>query len=285
MNSVSIPQSRWTTLGRAILLLGLAIGMIGALYQFSSARSLWLDEAKLSLNILDRSFVELMQPLDREQAAPIGYLWIQKVLISIFGPSEMSFRLLSLASYFLSIWLLFTLAKQWFNNRWMHLTSAMAFAGIYAMVYHGSEAKQYAFDVLVVLLLVKYLLKERVYEARQLMFTALVGVLGVFCSHISALILPLIAMALIYKYGIKKREWTILLPIMAWAGAFGLFYTFFVKDHPTQNVLSNYWAAYFMPVNFLGSEPYEFVFRIFWREIVAFQTGFGRTAYALLPLI
>ena len=285
MSLGNIPQSRWIRIGRAILLLGLAIGMIGALCQFASGRSLWLDEAKLALNVLDRDFGELIKPLDREQAAPIGYLWIQKAIVSIFGPNEMSFRLLSLVSYFLSIWLLFTLAKRWFNNRWMHLMSATALAATYAMVYHGSEAKQYAFDVCVVLLLTQYLLKEREYGLRQLVLLSLAGAVGVFCSHITTLILPLLAIVLLYNRGLKKGEWSILFPIAVWAGAFGLFYIFFVKGHPTQAILSNYWSAYFMPMNFLGPEPYEFVFRILWREIVAFQTGFGRTAYVLLPII
>lgn len=285
MNSTGIPQTRWTSIGRGILLIGLAIGITGALYQFGSSRSLWLDEAKLSLNILDRSFIELIQPLDREQAAPIGYLWIQKALISIFGPSEMSFRLLSLVSYFLSIWLLFNLARQWFNNRWTHLMSAMALAGAYAMVYHASEAKQYAFDVCVVLGLTYYLLKEREYGSRQLVSLGLAGMVGVFCSHISALILPLLAMVLLYRRGIKKGNWNILFPMGGWAVAFVLFYIVFVKGHPTQAVLSDYWSAFFMPTQFLDADPYHFIFRILWREIAAFQTGFGRSAYALLPLI
>src|SRR5260370_18625781 len=78
---------------------GWAIVVIGTLLRirlYIADRSLWLDEAALGLNVLRRSFRGLCQPLDRNQGAPILFLWLQKAATLMFGNSERSFRLVPL---------------------------------------------------------------------------------------------------------------------------------------------------------------------------------------------
>ncbi len=58
----------------SITLLGISL----AIYQFFYNRSLWNDEAALALNIIDKSFSQLLQPLDYKQVAPIAYLFVEK---------------------------------------------------------------------------------------------------------------------------------------------------------------------------------------------------------------
>lgn len=285
MSQARIPITKSLTLGQVVLVLGLLVGISSAIYQWNSGRSLWLDEAKLALNILDKDFVELLAPLDREQVAPIGYLWLQKGIVSVVGASEKNLRILSILSYLLSCWLLFLLAQKWFNNRFVHLMATTAFAGCYAMVYYASEVKQYPFDVLVVLWLVYSLLKDGKVEKIPWAKMCFIGLVGVFCSNISALVLPLIVLVWLYQLGVKKNEWLFLIPSVVWAGAFLFYYLVFVKDHPTQSVLSTYWSSYFMPTHFLSAEPYLFLFRTLSNEMLAFQTGLGRSVYVVLSLM
>ncbi len=51
-------------------------GVIIAFIQYVSNKSLWLDEAMLALNIINRDYSELLLPLDSIQVAPILFLLI-----------------------------------------------------------------------------------------------------------------------------------------------------------------------------------------------------------------
>lgn len=83
----------------SITLLGISL----AIYQFFYNRSLWNDEAALALNIIDKSFSQLLQPLDYKQVAPIAYLFVEKFLTLLMGKSEYALRIFSLVAFILSI--------------------------------------------------------------------------------------------------------------------------------------------------------------------------------------
>src|SRR5687767_7155524 len=74
-----------------------AAGVLLRAVQYFANSSLWVDEAALSRNILDRSFAQLAQPLDYAQSAPIGFLFAQKVMVS-FGSSEWLLRAIPFAA-------------------------------------------------------------------------------------------------------------------------------------------------------------------------------------------
>ena len=75
----------------AFILLFLA-GVGIRVVEFLRCRSLWLDEASVSLDIVNRSYWGLLQPLDYDQGAPIGFLWAARFLVKLFGSSELALR-------------------------------------------------------------------------------------------------------------------------------------------------------------------------------------------------
>ena len=81
---------------RVLMALSLGLGVVIRLRQFAAGRSLWLDEAALGLNIIQRSAAELLRPLDYLQGAPIGYLWLVRLAVVLGGPSERMLRAVSL---------------------------------------------------------------------------------------------------------------------------------------------------------------------------------------------
>ena len=74
----------------------ITLGVAARTAHFFANRSLWLDEAMLGLNIGERSFAELLQPLAFNQAAPLGFLWLEKLAVTLLGVSEMALRLFPL---------------------------------------------------------------------------------------------------------------------------------------------------------------------------------------------
>ena len=72
----------------AILVYGVAVRLV----HYLAGRPLWRDEAALALNIVNRSFAGLIQPLDYNQAAPLGFLALEKATILVGGHSEYALR-------------------------------------------------------------------------------------------------------------------------------------------------------------------------------------------------
>ena len=105
-------------MGKIFSFRGISFILIGGgiflrLLQFYPSRSLWADEAKLSLNILNRSYLELAQTLDHSQVAPVGFLWIKKLVIQLLRPNELALRLLPLSADIISLYLIYHLAKRY----------------------------------------------------------------------------------------------------------------------------------------------------------------------------
>ena len=66
------------------------------MWQYVSHASLWIDEAALARNIIDRPVSALFFPLDYAQVAPPGFLLIQKAVVLTIGASEYALRLFPL---------------------------------------------------------------------------------------------------------------------------------------------------------------------------------------------
>jgi len=130
----------------------IAFGILLRLAQYLFNRSLYLDEASISLNIIHRSFLGLLQPLDYDQGAPIGFLMVQKLLVVSFGGSEYVLRLFPLVCGVVSVFLFYRMAKDYVDPKAVMFTLGL-FAISNRLIYYSSEVKQYSTDVVVVLLL------------------------------------------------------------------------------------------------------------------------------------
>ena len=107
---------------RGPLLLPALIAVAGAvflLYQWRLGRMLWLDEEMLAINLRERSFAQLRGRLSLGQAAPYGWLVIQRAVLLLAGTHERALRALPL---------LFGLAvlatAVWVGRRWLSAVGA-----------------------------------------------------------------------------------------------------------------------------------------------------------------
>jgi hypothetical protein len=155
-------HEEWSSNNFAILCV--AILLLGAAFraaQYAADRSLWLDEAMLALNIVNRSFLELAQlPLEYDQAAPLGFLLSEKLLTTLFGNADYVLRILPLLSGLASLWALYALAKRVLAQRVAIVTAVLLFAVSAPLIYYASEVKQYSCDVLICLLLLAAIIRN-----------------------------------------------------------------------------------------------------------------------------
>jgi uncharacterized membrane protein len=129
--------------------LGVAVRLVAYLYN----RSLWRDEALLASNIESRSYAGLLQPLDNQQAAPVGFLMLEHFVVQVLGNSEYALRLVPLLAGIASLFLLRSVARKSLAREAVPIALGF-FAISEKVVYYSSEVKQYSTDVAICLALV-----------------------------------------------------------------------------------------------------------------------------------
>ena len=229
-----------------LLMLGVTLRLI----PYFINRSLWLDEAMLALNIMDRDIIGLMRPLAYEQVAPVLFLFLEKVNIILFGDSEYAFRLLPLIFGILSLPLAYRFTKAISGNTIAALISLLFFATSPLLICFSTELKQYESDVFCTLCLLTLGFDSQVSleEDKRYMLLAIAGAVLIFMSNITILVLFTIGIYYLVKYrlAIFKKKWLITV-FTSWIIAFIINYYFFIYSHPNQDFMLNYWKDSFMP--------------------------------------
>lgn len=131
-------------------LVGVCGGMF-RLYEYFAGRSLWLDEASIALNILRRGYLDLLTPLQYRQAAPVGWLWAEKLATQLFGPSEVALRLIPFLAGIACLPIVYQIGREiQVGNRGkvIGLFAMVLFAFSPKLIYYASEVKQYSSDAL-----------------------------------------------------------------------------------------------------------------------------------------
>jgi hypothetical protein len=247
----SKPQAKipFSSLAAGFILLA---GLVLRLRQYLSGRSLWLDEAMLALNIVQRNFGDLLKPLDYDQGAPLGFLLLEKLIASLFGNGELSLRLLSLLAGSLALFLFYLFLLRFLNpTGWLPALTFFAISD--TLIYYTAELKQYIFDVFslvaLLLLLLAYPPNPKLPRFRALLPLLGAGVLVVWFSHPSIFLLAGIGLTLLWE---NRHNWQALrqigLVISAWLISFALVFSASLHSLAANNFLLAYWQEYFMPL-------------------------------------
>ncbi|MGJ3249736.1 MAG: glycosyltransferase family 39 protein [Elainellaceae cyanobacterium] len=172
-----IPFRKWV-----IIIIG--FGILIRLVQYLYNRSLWADEAKIALNIVNSSYLDFLQPLDYDQAAPVGFLMVEKLAVQLFGNNEYALRLFPLLVSIFSLFIFYRLARFYLNKRGTLFALALFSSNQY-LVYYASETKQYASDVAIGLVMFWVLLHShtQALTPARTIWTGLVGAIAIWFSH------------------------------------------------------------------------------------------------------
>ncbi|HLA07700.1 MAG TPA: glycosyltransferase family 39 protein [Anaerolineales bacterium] len=252
----------------------LLIGAALRLRQYLSGRSLWADEAMLALNIVNRDFMGLLKPLDYDQGAPIGFLWVMKSINLILGRTELVLRLFPFAAGILSLYLFYLLIRK-ITDRAGTLTALALFAVNPSIIYYSSESKQYIVDVAIALGLLA--LAYPVFSAREnkqdLIRLGVGGIIALWFSHPALFVLAGMGVALVVQF-LQKREYTSLRTMviiaLLWLADLGALYFISLRHLSRNEYLATYWEAGFIPMPPWSNPGW---FPVSYGENVQFQFG------------
>ena len=243
----NIFSSRETLITGSILL----AGFFFRLRQYLTGRSLWLDEAMLALNIVNRDFGNLFKPLDYDQGAPIGFMLVEKTFSLIFGRNEFSLRLFPFLVGLLSLWMFYLLLKHYASG-WGRWVGLVLFAFNPRLIYYSSEVKQYIVDaaITILLLLIALPLFQKP-SRKRFVALAVVGLLALWFSHPSLFVLAGIGFALSLFY-IQKRDYQNLASTIGigvlWLINIGLLFSLTLNDLRNNAYMHEYWQGGFVPM-------------------------------------
>lgn len=187
----------------------LAIGVALRVVRYTLRFPLWEDECMLSASLLDRSYLDLLYPLDYDQVCPIGFLWTQLTVVKLLGFTEYSLRLIPFLCSLASLFLFRHAAGRVLRGTALVLAVGI-FAVAYPMIRYTAEAKPYGCDLFLGLamfaLLVEWL--RRPAENRWLWAMALLIGPAVWFSYPAVFVgggLSLVVVYVLWSSG--RRGW------------------------------------------------------------------------------
>jgi uncharacterized membrane protein len=242
-------SSLWASKTLPWLIIGLGITLRAA--QYLANRSLWFDESILALNILQRSFAQLLSPLNDEQVAPIGFLMAEKLAIVYLGNSEYALRLFPLLAGIVALPLFYMMARSCLPPLATLIgLTLFAFSGF--LIYFSSEVKQYSSDLAIALFLCFLALRyveQETSSRRDTLILGLSGAIAIWFSHPVIFILLGIGVSLVF-FQSEHKTWRDLGPIsllgILWIVSFVTVYVACYRQVDTGR-LTDYWQKSFMP--------------------------------------
>ena len=234
-----------------------SLGVFLRVWQYSANQSLWLDEAMLASNIVNRSFGGLTQPLDYGQGAPIAFLFIEKALIQHLGNKDYVLRLFPLLASIVAIFLMWKVAEDYIGG-WGPLFALSFFAICENLIYYASDLKQYSSDVMFSLLLLTITPKclDVHSTPQRLMLFGFIGGVSVWFSHPVVFIISSVFLVLTLDILKSKERQVMRLRRLLWVGgaaalclaSFSLLFLTSLRVLSASTGLLHYWRDAFMPV-------------------------------------
>ena len=214
---------------------------------------MWRDEAALAMNIIERSYAGLLQPLDSYQAASLGFLLLEKTAVLALGGSEYALRLIPLLAGIISLVLFKKVTAQCLRPAAVPI-ALLFFAFSEKLIYYSSEVKQYSLDVAIALLIVwaAFKIQSRELSIARAAGFGLLGAAVVWFSHPAVFALAGVGVCL-FVLAALKRDWKRALLVCCAAGlwlvSFRADYAMSLRGTSEMGFLLRFWTDYdaFMP--------------------------------------
>jgi 4-amino-4-deoxy-L-arabinose transferase-like glycosyltransferase len=132
----------------SLLLSVLVIGALLRLLLYVVRPGLHLDEARVALNVAGRSWLELIQPLDYDQTAPLLFLWATKLFTVLGVVNELTLRALPFLASVALLPLVYLTARRLAGESVALLAAALTAVSPMLLLY-SRQVKPYTVDALV----------------------------------------------------------------------------------------------------------------------------------------
>jgi len=252
------------------------VGIVLAYGQFLYNRSIWLDEAFIALNLMDRSIPELMTPLDNNQVAPLLFLVVEKLFSEMMPGTEFGLRILPLLCYVIAALVFLRIVRKLFTDLGTQVFAVSLFVFNGNLIYYASELKQYMSDVTVAVVLV-WLVLRYTRDNRGLNALGAFAVVAIWSSSTTPMVaVPAFAYVIHHRSRQKASERSSLPVLLFWAalwcGVFLSYYVLVVRDHPAKTFMRQFWIN---ANGLLPNDPFS----------AAFYHGLYDRAYMVFTLV
>ncbi|MCP4404706.1 MAG: glycosyltransferase family 39 protein [bacterium] len=270
---------------RAFLWGIVCFGLLLHTHQYAFNRSLWVDEAALALNIIERPPQQLLlEPLGSNQAAPPAFLLTTKLFTQLFGESEYILRLISFLSSIMALFVFWRVARFYLTPPILPV-ALILFAISGRSIYHSSAFKPYSSDVCISLLLywATLSLYQKPLTLKKSIGFGILGSISLWYSYPAVFILAGLVICQAIPCFVNKR-WELLRHYaITWGAWFvsGVVLYFISFRHALQNsYLQQFWAKEFMPFPPTSFSDLQWYVNTFFTPI-EYLLGFPRS----LPVI
>ncbi len=224
----------------------IALGFVARAWALSQRGSLWLDEASLALNVLTRGFGDLLHPLDWGQAAPVGFLWLERAMAFHAVEPDVWLRIVPWCAGVALPWLLWRLGRRMVGTATGAL-AAVAGAGSLLALRYSTEAKPYSSDAAVAAALMLLAIEAAAapQQRRRWWLLAAAMVLGVMLSLPAVFVIAAAVVSLAASPVVRASRGArlVALPALALAAAtFGALWFVSYGGGAANPALRAYWA-------------------------------------------
>ena len=249
-------RQRWSPYWSLIAACVAAAGTAIKIQQWYFSRPLWLDEEMVLLNVRDRPFADLTGALWLDQAAPIGWLWLQRAAVLAFGTDDRVVRALPVLAGIGTLWTAWWIARRALTPWAGVIFIALCGVGQW-MTFYALEVKPYSSDAFAAILLLAAAIWAADEETEQVSLgrTAVWWVAAAMAQWFSfgaTLVTPACALVLIataWRRAGARSAVLVACQGAVWLVCFGVHYWFSLRGASSDPFLRSYWASGFAPTD------------------------------------
>jgi len=242
----------WYLIAACLALAGTALKV----QQWYFSRPLWLDEEMVLLNVRDRSFGELTGALWLSQAAPIGWLWLQRAAVLAFGTDDRVVRALPVLAGIATLWTAWWMARRAFTP-WAGAIFIALCAVSQWMTFYALEVKPYSSDAFAAILLLAVAIwaadeETQPFSLRRTALWWATAAMAQWFSFGATLVMPACALVLIaaaWRHAGTRSAVLVACQGAVWLVCFGVHYVLSLRGASSDPFLRDFWASGFAPAD------------------------------------